>query len=271
MSRKPALLSDPDDLLTCAETAARKAGAHALHQSRRRNEVIQLSAHDVKLKLDQECQAVAEHIIRARFPQHRILGEESGGKQLDTGIVWVIDPIDGTVNYFHGLPLWCCSVAIRSDGKTVAGAVYAPVLDECYTARIGKPARCNGKRMAVSATRRIEQAIVATGLNKQGQDSSDSMAFFRRLSTKIQRLRIMGSAALDICHVACGKADGYFESGIYLWDIAAGSLIVEQAGGRSEILDRGNGHRISFMATNGHLHDSLKELLVPVPHMPATS
>lgn len=261
MSNKNHSQLDLDELLSCAERAARKAGLHALQQRHRRNEVIESFAHDVKLKLDQECQAVAEDVIRRRFSDHGILGEESNGDISNSETFWIIDPIDGTVNYFHGLPLWCCSVAVQQGKQIIAGAVYAPILDECYTAHAEKTAECNGKTITVSQTKLLDQAVVATGLYKNSQDLSSSMELFKTLSMKTQKLRIMGSAALDICHVACGKTDGYYESGIYLWDMAAGSLIVEQAGGHTEILDQTEGHRVRFMAANRHVFHPLKQVL----------
>ncbi len=252
-----------DSFLDCAKETARVAGNYAMDQRGRRGEIILASAHDVKLQLDQECQAVAEHAIRARFPDHRIMGEESTTwNAADSGLVWIIDPIDGTVNFFHGLPLWCCSVALLENGRTIAGAVYAPVMNEIYTARAGGTAYCNGKPISVSGTRRIEEAIVATGIDKKTRDLSNSMRLLERLTSTIQRPRIMGSAALDICHVACGKADGYYESGIFLWDAAAAGLIAERAGGHPEILSQGEGLQISFMATNGHIHEALRQILI---------
>lgn len=260
MSCDHATSPNADELLSCAKQAAQKAGLHALRQSHRRHEVVQSFAHDVKLELDQECQVIAEDMIRSRFPGHGVMGEESVEKDSDTEFLWIIDPIDGTVNFFHGLPIWCCSVAVQSRGRIIAGAVYAPVMDECYTACVGKPALCNGKPIKVSGIRGLEQAVISTGLDKSSQDLSDSIKLFTLLSMKTQKLRVMGSAALDICHVACGKADGYYESGIYLWDVAAGSLIVEQAGGYSEILERA-GNRIRFMATNSYLGKPFKRIL----------
>ena len=254
-----------EDLLSCAKKTAQETGLHALRQSHRRHEVVQSFAHDVKLKLDFECQEIAEDIIRSRFPDHGILGEESVAPPTETKFLWIIDPIDGTVNFFHGLPLWCCSIAVQNEGKLIAGAVYAPVMEECYTACVGKPALCNEKQIAVSEIQRLDQAIISTGLHKNNKNLPESIKLFTRMAMKTQKLRVMGSSALDICHVASGKADGYYESSIYLWDVAAGSVIVKQAGGHSEILESYDGNRMRFMATNGHLHESLKQTLTPVP------
>ena len=252
---------DLDALLACAIAAARAAGLHALRHSRRRREVALRFAHDIKLILDRECQAVAERVIRRRFPRHGILGEEDSRARPPADIRWIIDPIDGTVNFFHGLPLWCCSVAVQVRGRTVAGAVFAPELEECYTARMGRPAHCNGKPIAVSTISRLKDAVIATGIAKEAERGPQSCAMFRKLCFHSQKMRIMGSAALDICNVACGKIDAFYESGIFLWDMAAGGLIAEQAGGRSEILAAGPGHRVNFLASNGRIHAALKKLI----------
>ena len=251
-----------DRLLACAEAAARAGGRHALMHTHRRRIIAETFAHDVKLKLDQECQDVAERTIRKHFPRAVILGEETPMAPVATDVLWIIDPIDGTVNYFHGLPLWCCSVAVQVRGCTAAGAVYAPMLRECYTAHRERSSTCNGKPLAVSDTRRLKNAVMLTGLNKRNYLLNHSIALFQNLSRKTQKLRIMGSAALDICQVAAGRADAFFESGIYLWDVAAAALIVEQAGGRAEIITSGRHYKLQILASNGHLHTPLRRLIL---------
>ena len=248
-----------------AVVAAQAAGNHAWVHGVRRTEVVRTFAHDVKLKLDQECQTVAERVIRSRFPTHHILGEESAAERAPTpdagAYEWVIDPIDGTVNFSHGLPFWCRSVAVRQGATVLAGAVYAPVLKELYTAVRGGPALCNGEPIHVSATRRLSAALVMTGLDKAPDPRLPSLAVFRALANAVQKTRVMGSAALDICRVASGQADGYFETGIYVWDISAAGLIVERAGGRTEILREFGGHRLAFLASNGALHTALRRAI----------
>lgn len=261
MTRTRPACPDLDHLLDGAVSAARAAGRHALNHRHRRKEVAQRFAHDVKLVLDRECQIKAEQVIRRRFPGHGILGEEDVRARLPADIRWIIDPIDGTVNFFHGLPLWCSSVAVQVQGRTVAGAVYAPELDLCYLARTGRPSICDGQPISVSKTARLKDAIIATGIDKEADGGKRSLLQLQILYRHAQKTRIMGSAALDICHVAGGKTDGFFESGVYLWDVAAGALIVEQAGGQSEILTAGPGHRVAFLATNGRLHAALRKLL----------
>ncbi len=256
----------PDEILSCATEAAIAAGQYARRNWRRRSEAIAISQHDVKLKLDIECQERAVAVIHRRFPNHAVLGEETTSVVVqNTGSqwLWIVDPIDGTVNFSHGLPFWCCSVAARLRDETVAGAVYAPLLGELYTAGSRTPATLNGARISVSAVSNIEKAVVLTGLDKNAHPGKTPFAFFERISLAAQRTRVIGSAALDICQVACGRADGYFETGIYLWDIAAAELIARRAGGRTEVLESFDGHRLSFIASNGHLHRALRQLILP--------
>lgn len=264
---------DLDAFLDCAMAAAQSAGRHALRHKRRQREVAHRFAHDVKLVLDRECQTVAEGVIQSRFPNHGILGEEDTQAGAPALIRWIIDPIDGTVNFSHGLPLWCSSIAVQVRGQTVAGAVFAPEFGDCYSARCGRPALCNGKPISVSATSHLKDAVISTGISKESDGSPKHYKLFRALSAHAQKVRIMGSAALDICHVACGKTDGFHESGIYLWDVAAGKLIVEQAGGKTEILKTGPGHSVNFMADNGRIHTALKKLVDPeqARHLPGAT
>lgn len=252
----------PGDLLAVAIEAATTAGNHALRNTHRRHDVAERFAHDVKLKLDLECQAKAEEVIRAHFPGHHLLGEEGGRFEESADVLWIIDPIDGTVNFLHGLPLWCCSIAVRVGGRIAAGAVYLPAMKETYAARLGGPALCNGEPIHVSATPRLDEALVLTGLSKNINTNLYCMDVLKAVSLKAQKTRIMGAAAVDICHVACGRADGYFESGIYLWDIAAAGFIAECAGARTEIVEKISDVRYRYLCTNGLIHDELKRVVV---------
>ena len=254
----------PDILLECAVGAAREAGTHALRNLHRRGETLRRSDHDVKLKLDVECQEKALAAISARFPDHAILGEEdldetppdASGETLQ----WVVDPIDGTVNFSHGYPLWCCSVAVRRGEDVLAGAVYAPALDKLFTASIEDQSRCNGEPIHVSHVGSLGSALIFTGTNRVVPAGWKSGELFQRIAATAQRPRIDGAAALDVCRVACGQADGYIESGIYLWDVAAAGLIVRRAGGRAEKLYDLQGGALIFAASNGLIHAQLKAL-----------
>lgn len=175
-------MSLESELLPCAMEAAMAAGQHARRNWRRRTEAISLSPHDVKLKLDIECQERATATIRRRFPKHAVLGEETpsaGPSGHASRWLWIIDPIDGTVNFSHGLPLWCCSVAVRRAGATIAGAVYAPLLGELYAAGPDSPATLNGVRIKVSDVSSVERALVLTGLDKKAQPGKKALRFLR--------------------------------------------------------------------------------------------
>lgn len=263
-----------DALLACAVDAVRTAGNHALRNVARRGDVVQTLEHDVKLQLDLECQAKAQQVIHAAFPEHRILGEEDATRgeartaatrpDADaSAFEWIVDPIDGTVNFSHGLPVWCCSVAVRRKQTVLAGAVYAPSSNELYTAAADGAAQLNGLPIAVSKTTELNQSLVFTGIDRNLAPGLKPFALFERIATHVQRPRISGSAALDICHVAAGYADGYFEAGVYLWDVAAAGLIVQRAGGAAEILRHQDerSYRLVFLATNGLIHQDMQELV----------
>jgi len=254
-----------DLLLQTAVDAARAAGRHALQNRQRRREYVERSAHDVKLALDLECQRVAESVIARAWPDPRILGEEGGAGAGMDELVWVIDPIDGTVNFSHGMPLWCCSVAVMQGGDTLAGAVFVPELDELYTAARDGVSERNGARIAVSDASSLAEAMILTGVSKHMDSNPEALRFMATIASRAQKVRVMGAAAVDICHVACGRADGYFESSIYLWDVAAAGLVARRAGGCAEILESLSPVHLRYLCTNGRIHEELKALVTSAP------
>jgi myo-inositol-1(or 4)-monophosphatase len=218
-------------LLDTAICAAEAAGNHALANKDRRMESNETPDHDIKLVLDVECQAIAEKMIASEFPEHGILGEEGSQENLSSEYEWIIDPIDGTVNYSHGFPYWCASVAVRRNGKILAGCVFAPESNQYYTAHAEAPAKLNGEPIHVSETRFLRDAMVASEIPKQVRSASDPrFETFKTLTLAVQKIRINGSAAIDLCRVADGSLDGFLQTGIYLWDHAAAGLIAERAG-----------------------------------------
>lgn len=258
----------PSLLLAVAVQAARRASHHAFAGRARRHDANSIAHNDVKLKLDEECQAIAIRTILDAFPDHGILAEEDTEELADlkaraSEYQWIIDPIDGTVNFFHGSTRWCCSVAVRRGGETLAGAVVAPALDLVYEASADGPALCNGEPLHVSATDRPDEAMVLTGADKSEDPRRVPFRFFNAIAGAVQRPRMSGSAALDICSVAHGRADAYFEPGIFLWDIAAGDIILRRAGGTGAILRRFGGHKIAYLASNGPLHETLRQVIEP--------
>ncbi len=249
-------------LLDVAICAAEAAGKHALNNKHRRTETTETFTHDVKLVLDLECQKLAEEVIASEFPAHGILGEEEVREVADEAYEWIIDPIDGTMNYSHGFPYWCSSVAVRYNQKILAGCVYAPEFDNYYTAHIEEPAKCNGEPIKVSGTKHLQDALVFTGLSKDLDSAHDQhLNTFRMLALNTQKVRINGAAALDICYVASGASDGFFETGIYLWDYAAAGLIAEQAGATLTLYPQKNElHRYSVLCANNNLIDGLRAI-----------
>ena len=218
-------------LLDTAICAAEAAGKHALENKARRKETNETFAHDIKLVLDVECQKIAEEVIASEFPEHSILGEEDIRQGKAEGYEWVIDPIDGTTNYSHGFPYWCTSVAVRYRTKVLAGCVFAPESNDYYTAHIEETAKCNGQPIHVSDTEHLGEAMVFSGLSKHMESAHEShFEIFKMIALNTRKIRLTGSAVLDLCQVAAGHGDGYCETNIYLWDYAAAGLIAERAG-----------------------------------------
>ena len=270
--------------LVAAIKAARAAGLvmrKNLHAPKRVNEESQ---HDIKLELDVRCQKLIERMLHQAFPEIALLGEEGESGAATAKLRWVVDPIDGTVNYAHGMPHACVSIAlqIRSakpqvsgvrsrkqitrpassvpDYVTVLGVVYDPFTDELWTALRGGPARLNGRLIRVSQRRTLGVAIVSIGFSKSKAALTTSLPRFNRLARRARKMRIMGSAALALTYVASGRFDAYLERRISLWDIAAGGLILECAGGRFEIRPITGYHRYEMRASNGLIHRQLPAL-----------
>ena len=263
----------PDEkLLQTATAAAQCGGTHAMRNLDRRKASVKTFAHDIKLELDIECQQEIQKVILDTFPDHVCLGEEDASlaAQPDTSTAayqWIIDPIDGTVNFSHGLPLWCCSVAVReiTSGSIRAAAVYAPMLHAMYYATCNGPAYKNQEIIQVSQCPRLTEGIVLTGMDKNLEPGIAPLSYFRLIAASTRKARINGSAALDLCWVAEGAADGYFEGSIYLWDIAAAGLIAQRAGGKAEIFKtRSEPNQLAYVASNGIVHEELRELLLRV-------
>jgi len=253
---------DSTRLLEGCVEAVRAAGRHALDHWGRRTETVEVTAHDVKLALDLECQAAAAEAIRRLFPDHAMLGEERGLRERGE-FVWIIDPIDGTVNFSHGLPIWATSVAVQHRGHTLAGAVWLPEMGELYTATSAGSAAMNGRRLSVSETSDLSAGIVYTGMVETEGDGGVSLRVTTRLAAAVRKLRILGSAAAELCYVAAGRGDGYVETTIHVWDLAAGALLVERAGGRCEVLEDLGDYTLRFLATNGRIHEAARATILP--------
>jgi myo-inositol-1(or 4)-monophosphatase len=200
-------------------------------------------AHDIKLDLDVRCQRLIQRRLLAAFPEITLLGEEGDQTGAHGELRWVVDPIDGTVNYSHGIPHACICIALQQRSRaasakldqgyrTLLGVVYDPFLDELWTAVEGGPARLNGRRIRVSSTRHLRESMLAMGFGKSAATVRRSLKLFETLSVKARKVRNMGSAGLALVYVATGRFDAYIEKGISLWDVAAGGFILERAGGK---------------------------------------
>lgn len=186
---------------------------------------------DMVTDVDRETEAFIISKIQANYPEHGIFGEESGIQTSDSPYRWVIDPIDGTVSFIHDTHYWCVSIALQKDGETIAGAIYAPKLDELFYAEKGKGAFLNGREIHVSSCNSMLSAVLATGFAcVRARQKPDNMIYFAQILRQAQGVRRGGSAALDLCHVAAGRYDGYWEMKLNLYDIAAGALIAAEAG-----------------------------------------
>lgn len=219
---------------------------------------------DMVTEIDRRVEEFLVDAIRRRYPEHCIFGEETGRTAGSSTWCWVIDPIDGTTSFIHGFPYYSISIACRKEGRTEAGVVYAPRLGELFRAERGGGARLNGEAIHVSACTELKSALMATGFAcVRAGVRPDNLDLMPELVRSIQGVRRCGSAALDLCNVAAGRFDGYWEWGLQLYDIAAGALILEEAGGR--ITDYSGGAEYpekGVAATNGLLQEKLLPFLV---------
>ncbi|MFM7180956.1 MAG: inositol monophosphatase family protein [Verrucomicrobiales bacterium] len=227
--------NNPSDFLnSClatAENAALLAGQTLRQAFGGELAVDEKKAYDIKLALDRETQLFLEGHILAAFPDHVILGEEGSTGDQGAPWQWVIDPIDGTVNFFYGIPHFCISIALRHEGRTVLGLIHDPMLGETWTVIEGGPALLNGRAIHVSDRDTLAEAIVTVGFSKSKASLDHGFERYRRIAYEVRKTRLMGSAALAMAYIASGRLDAYIEEQISLWDIAAGHLLVEAAGG----------------------------------------
>ena len=268
LKRKPEI--NLHEAQKCAAQAARTVGAlmrRNLSEHKRANAVTQ---HDIKLELDVRSQSLIERRVRSAFPQAALLGEEGVAGDAESAWRWVVDPIDGTVNFAYGIPHACVSIALQqraskrsalaySDGyETLVGVVYDPFCDELWTAIRGQPARLNGKIVRVSRRAKLNEAIVSIGFAKNRETLEATLPYFIELVRRVRKMRIMGAAALALTYVATGRFDAYIERGIRIWDIAAGGLILQCAGGDFWQQPAGPDHTYRMIASNGLLRRRLR-------------
>ena len=239
------------EFLTTAVDAALLAGKLLRENFEKPLEVDAMHAHDIKLELDRRTQRLIEDHILARHPGHAILGEE-GITEGTSDCEWIIDPLDGTVNYFYGIPHFATTIAVRRNNELLAGVVHDPMRNETWTVEAGGPALLNGRQIEVSARTELSECIISMGVSKTGDTIDNTLPAFNHAIRQVKKMRMLGSAALDIAYVATGRLDAYLEGTISLWDIAAGLLLVPAAGGTVDLQphpDSPNKFRIT--ATSG--------------------
>jgi myo-inositol-1(or 4)-monophosphatase len=251
--------------LVAAQKAA-IAAAHAAGKIMRDNwhapkRVHVFDLHDIKLELDVRCQKTIEKILHKAFPEIPLLGEEGSSGDLNAEYRWVVDPIDGTVNYYFGMPHAAVSIALQATAPgspiSVFGVIFDPFTNELWTATHGGKTRLNGRIVHVSKRAQIGDAVIAMGFSKSRENMEKSIPHLNRLARQAKKIRIMGSAALELAYVASGRLDAYIERTINIWDIAAGGLMVECSGGEMFLKTLPDG-RLRMCADNGLLRKKLK-------------
>ena len=261
---------DPVFLATAVEIVLR---AGEIQMSRRESgfQIDKKGTIDLVTEVDLECEKMCRAVLAERFPHHDILAEElsSGpGQPRTSRYRWVFDPLDGTTNYAHGLPVFCASLGLEIDGRAEVGAIYDPTRKELFTGERGQGAFVNGSRLRVSATRTLLDALLVTGFPYDVHEKLvPLLAMFGAFLGEARAVRRLGSAALDLCYVAAGRFDGFWEQTLKPWDVAAGALIVEEAGGRitgmdGSQFDPGAAH---LVASNGQIHEAMLGVIRRAP------
>jgi myo-inositol-1(or 4)-monophosphatase len=250
--------------LAVAAEAALRAGTIQKARFGRELQIHHKGAIDLVTDVDKSCEDAILEVIRARFGDHDIVTEETHLESTGSCHVWYVDPLDGTVNFAHGYPFFSASVALAVEGVAVAGAVYDPIKDELFTAERGGGAYLNGRRLQVSKANELVKSLLVTGFPYDVHDDVDAkIRLFRRFMGVAQAIRRDGSAALDLGYLAAGRIDGFWEERLNAWDMAAGNLLVEEAGGR---VSRFDGSALplradEIVASNGALHEAMLGVL----------
>jgi len=238
--------------LDAAEKAARAAGSLLRENFGRPQQVNAFAAHDIKLEIDVRAQELITKLLLEQFPQHALYGEEGLVGDQSSEHQWVVDPLDGTVNYFYGIPHFCVSIALRLRNEIIVGVIYDPIRREMWKGQKGQTSKLNGDPVHVSDRAGLAEAVVSVGLAKTGETINANFPLLQHMIHRVRKCRVLGSAALDMAYVACGRLDAYIEQGISLWDIAAGWLLIENAGGTVDLRPRQDmKDKYSVIASNG--------------------
>ncbi len=244
------------DSLDVAIAAAREAGGMLRERfaDAASRKVDEYAAHDIKLALDVTAQNLITDRLLGAFPGDVLLGEEGNAGTEGSEREWIVDPIDGTVNFFYGIPHFCVSIALRAAGELLLGVIYDPMRDELWQGERGKTPALNGRPIAVSQRADIGEAALTIGFAKTKDSIDRGLPLFTRMVYRARKCRMMGSAALDMAYIAAGRIDGYIEQSISLWDVAAGIVLIEGAGGRVQLTPHpSTPNKFAVLAWNGRL------------------
>ena len=265
----PAEQIHPEVLLETAVRAGRAAGKLLLEYARSGFRIQHKNPINLVTDADHAAEQLIIGHIRGQFPMHRFLAEEQGlVEQSSSPYLWIIDPLDGTTNFAHGYPVYCVSIGLEYRGRCILGVVFDPSRDELFTATEESGAQLNGQPISVSDTRILDASLLVTGFAYDIRETArNNLDHFAKFALKAQGLRRTGSAALDLCYVAAGRFDGFWEVRLNPWDMAAGSVIVRQANGR---LTDFSGADLSIygqelVASNGHIHQAMLTVLHEQP------
>ena len=256
---------DPRFLSTAVEAVVR-AGELQMAKFGTGIRVDKKGAIDLVTEVDLEVERMFRAMIAERYPEHDVLAEEMGGSSRGARHRWVFDPLDGTTNFAHGVPIFCASLALEIDGEAVVAAVYDPNRRELFTAEAGVGSWLNGTRLQVSANATVLESMLVTGFPYNIHQKADEfLKVFGQVLREARAIRRLGSAAIDICWVAAGRMDGFWEASLKPWDTRAAALILEEAGGRVTGMDGETwqpdaGH---IVATNGLIHDEVLRIISP--------
>jgi myo-inositol-1(or 4)-monophosphatase len=257
-------MPDPAELVTLAEDVAREAGALLLDGLRRERDLVstKTSLTDMVSEMDTASEKLILERLAAARPDDAVLAEEGGGRDGTSGVRWVVDPLDGTTNYLYAYPRWSVSIAAELDGEVVAAAVADPSLDEVFTATRGGGAFRNGDPIVHSGKVDVRTALVATGFSYVPERRAQQAQVLTRVLARIRDIRRGGAASLDLCWLACGRVDGYYEAILQPWDIAAGALIAAEAGAVVSTFDGRPPEAPSIFGAAPAIADGLLQLLV---------
>jgi myo-inositol-1(or 4)-monophosphatase len=251
--------------LTTAIEAVVRAGKLQMEQFGGDFQIRKKGTIDLVTEVDLAVERMFRALITERFPDHQVLAEEMGGSStVPKGPCWVFDPIDGTTNFAHGIPIFCASLALEIDGVAQVAAVFDPNRQELFTAERGGGAYLNGRRLRVSAAESLVDAVVVTGFPYDVHARVDEIVgLFGAFVGQARAVRRLGSAAIDLCYIAAGRMDGFWESDLKPWDMAGGALIVTEAGGRVTNMDGTSfsSRRPDVLATNSLLHEQMLEII----------